>query len=73
MTINNNYDIGDQFSYWNFSHTKYNHIIITGILIRSNELLYECENINGSEEPLYFYEHELNTMCYENSNTRTSY
>ena len=65
MKITSVYDIGDQFSYWNFSHTKHNHIVITGILIRSDELLYECESINGSEEPLYFYEYELKRMCYE--------
>ena len=66
MTINNNYDIGDQFSYWNFSYTQHNRIIITGILIKPDELLYECENINGSEETLYFYEYELRKMYYEN-------
>ena len=59
MEINNRYNIGEHFSYWNFSHTKHCNMVITGILVRKDEILYECEDVNGSEDPIYYYEQEL--------------
>ena len=43
MTINSNYDIGDQFSYWNFDHSKKVNIKITAIIIREEGIYYEVE------------------------------
>jgi hypothetical protein len=69
MTINSNYDIGDQFSYWNFDHSKKVNIKITAIIIREEGIYYEVEGEGWEDE---FSEETIKTMYYENSNTRTS-
>lgn len=65
MKITSAYDIGDQFSYWNFSHSKKVNIKITAIIIREEGIYYEVEGEGWEEE---FSEETIKTMCYENGN-----
>ena len=69
MTINSNYNIGDQFSYWNFDHSKKLHIKITAIIIRKEGVYYEVDGGTWEDE---FSEESIKTMYYENSNTSKS-
>ena len=69
MIANPLYNIDDEFSYWNFDHSKKLHIKITAIIIRKEGVYYEVEGDSWEDE---FSEESIKTMCYENSNTRTS-
>lgn len=69
MKITSTYDIGDQFSYWNFDYSKKLRIKITAIIIRKEGIYYEVEGDTWEDE---FSEEIIKTMYYESSNTRTS-
>lgn len=69
MTINALYNIDDEFSYWNYNHSKKLHIKITAIIIKKEGIYYEVSGDSWEDE---FSEESLKTMYYENSNTRTS-
>lgn len=69
MNINSLYNIDDEFSYWNFDHSKKIHIKITAIVIRKEGIYYEVEGDSWEDE---FSEESIKTMNCENSNTRTS-
>jgi hypothetical protein len=68
MNINSLYDIDDEFSYWNFSHSKKVNIKITAIIIRKEGVYYKVEGDTWEDE---FSEESIKTMYYENSNSRT--
>jgi hypothetical protein len=68
MKINPIYNIDDEFSYWNFDHSKKLRIKITAIIIRKEGVYYEVEGDTWEDE---FSEESIKTMYYENSNTRT--
>lgn len=65
MNINPLYNIDDEFSYWNFDHSKKLHIKITAIIIRKEEIYYEVEGDTWEDE---FSEETIKTMNHENSN-----
>lgn len=65
MEITSAYDIGDNFSYWNFDHSKKVHIKVTAIIIREEGIYYKVEGDGWGGE---FPEESLKTMYYENSN-----
>ena len=65
MKITSAYDIDDEFSYWNFDHSKKLHIKITAIIIRKEGIYYEVEGDTWEDE---FSEEIIKTMYYENSN-----
>jgi hypothetical protein len=65
MKINPIYSIDDEFSYWNFDHSKKLHIKITAIIIRREGVYYGVEGDTWEDE---FSEETIKTMCYENSN-----
>lgn len=69
MTINSLYNIDDEFSYWNFDHSKRLHIKITAIVIRKYGVYYEVEGDNWEDE---LSEETIKTLHYENSNTSKS-
>ena len=69
MKINPIYNIEDEFSYWNFNHSKKLRIKITAIIIRKEGIYYEVKGDSWEDE---FSEELLKTMNYETSNTRTS-
>ena len=64
MTINPIYNIGDEFSYRNFDHSK-EFLKITAIIIREEGIYYEVEGDGWEDE---FSEESLKAMYYENSN-----
>ena len=72
MTISSIYNIGDEFSYWNFDHSKKIHIKITAIVIRRDGIYYEYE-VEGDDWEGEFSEETIKTLHYENSNIRTPY
>lgn len=65
MEINSIYNIDDEFSYWNFNHSKKLHIKITAIIIRKEGVYYEVEGDSWEDE---FSEEAIKIMNYENSN-----
>ena len=69
MNINPLYNIDDEFSYWNFDHSKRIHIKITAIIIRKEGIYYEIE---GDGQGDAFSEESLKTLYYEDSNSRKS-
>ena len=69
MNINPLYNIDDEFSYWNFNHSKKIHIKITAIIIRKEGIYYEVEGDNWEDE---ISEENIKELHYEHSNTRTS-
>lgn len=69
MKTNPIYNIDDEFSYWNYDHSKKLRIKITAIIIRKEGVYYEVSGDTWEDE---FSEESIKTMNYENSNTRTS-
>lgn len=65
MTISSIYNIGDEFSYWNFNHSKRLHIKITAIIIRKEGVYYEVSGDSWEDE---FSEETIKTLHYEDSN-----
>ena len=64
MNISTLYNIDDEFSYWNYDHSKKVHIKITAIIIRKEKIYYEVSGDSWEDE---FSEESLKTMYYEDS------